>query len=156
MLTVSHQITMIILLGISLCWAAFCSMKVCGRWETPHFTAGTERKLRFLPEQLPHVGREPPTRLTRTHSKNKQNVLKKQPLLEMATFISKPTLPWIYISSDYSIPRWWSLLPWPGSKGSLVPSSSEPETVNKSSGYQDAKQILKKKKKKKPGKSPDY
>lgn len=109
--------------------------------ENSSFTAGTERKPRFLPEQLPHVGREPPARLTHTHSTSKQNVLKKQLLLETATFISKPALPWIYISSDYSIPCWWSLLSWPGSKTSSVPSSSE--IVKKSSGYQDAKQILK-------------
>lgn len=74
---------------------------------------------------------------------SKQDVLKKQPLLEMVTFISKPTLPWMYISSDYSITYWWFLLSWPGSKGTSVPCSSEPEIVKKSSGYQDAKQILK-------------
>lgn len=104
-----------------------------GLWQvrTPHFTAGTERKPRFLPEQLPRVGREPPTRLTHTHSMSKQKALKKQPLLEMVTLISKPALPWICISSDYSIPCWWALLSWAGSKGSSVASTSEPEIVGK-------------------------
>lgn len=117
-----------------------------GLWQvrTPHFTAGTQRKPRFLPEQLPHVGRKPPTRSTHT---SKQDVLKKQPLPELVTFISKPTLTWIYVSSDYSITCCWSLLSWPGSKGSSVPSISESEIGKKMSGYQDVKQILKNRKK---------
>lgn len=61
--------------------------------KTPHFTEGTERKPCFLPELLLCIGKEPTTKLTHAHSNTRKDVLKKQPLLEMATFLSKLKLP---------------------------------------------------------------
>jgi len=60
---------------------------------TPHFTEETERKPYFLPERLLCIGKEPPTRLTRAHSKTRKDALRKQPLLETATFLRKLKLP---------------------------------------------------------------
>jgi len=67
------------------------------------YSGNREKKTTILPQQLPHVGREPPTTLNHTHSINKQDVVKEQPLLETVTFISKSALPWNRVRSDYSV-----------------------------------------------------
>lgn len=67
-------------------------MKVYGRWELFILQQEQRENHAFLPEQLLRIGREPPVRLTHTRSMSKQEMLEKQPLLELVTFVFKPAL----------------------------------------------------------------